>query len=162
MAKLNFDFEFIEARDRADSDPEAAKEALLIVVERLRKSSDVSPEIVGFLSDAIEQSMSLRKSLRGPALLKALKLQIGHRPRSKTSWLYVGRAYQQSLDAKATHEQTKHDMKLRFGISESTAYKQWKTWCESEAQIAEINRQIDQEDHESTMLNSCHPLRHDT
>ncbi len=119
MARLDFDVRVHDALRRADADPDAAAEALLIAADYLRRGEPLPRLLVEHLAGAIEAAMGKPAARRGSELLHELKLTARNR-RPASDWLDVGAAFEQLVDDGASDTAAKTRVAADFGISETT------------------------------------------
>jgi hypothetical protein len=141
MAKLDFDAQFFDAWIRADSDPDAAASALLIVAARLRERVELTSAIVDFLAGAIEASMHRPQKSRGKALLRELKLASANRRTVKADWVEVGKAFAMLKGPGASQNSVASQVAADFNISESTATQMWKHYLKANNENDRINNE---------------------
>ena len=135
MAKLDFDVRAHDALSRADSDPDAAAEALLIAAEYLRAGTPPPRDLADHLAGAIEASMRKPRDKRGAALLLELKLTARNR-RPAADWFAVGAAFERLVDDEALTDSTaKMKVAQDFHISESTALAYVKAYRKALASV---------------------------
>jgi hypothetical protein len=126
MVKLDFDMQFSSARYRADRDPDAAAEALLIFAARLREGRELTPDLVDYVAGAIEASMGKPQKKRGPALLRELNLTAGNRRPTNVDHIAAGRDFDALVESGRSQNSAAAQIAADFGISETTATKFWK------------------------------------
>lgn len=116
MPRLSFDAAAADAIAKAESDPQGATDALLILAHYLRAGQPVPHNLAAWVADAIEASMGKPHEVRGGALLRELNLT-AHGRRPAASWVDVGMFVAAREGSKI---EAIHDAAARWGIDETT------------------------------------------
>src|SRR6185369_16148447 len=143
MAKIDFDADFLDAANRAPSDPDAAAKALLIVAARLREGYvSKGSDYARYLADAIEASMSKPREKRGRALLLELHLAAENR-RPASDQYAVGAALEALQGNELSQRARVWTVAKQFQISTATVIRSWKKYREGVAETLRVNREND-------------------
>ena len=137
MAKLpTFDTRVVEALTLAESDPNAAAQALLLAAEYLRSGEPMPRALADHLAGAIGAAMGDDKVFSGKALLQNLKLTAKN-ARPKGDYYEVGLVVEASLRAGNNISTALDDVAAdpRFKIeSRATARKLYKQYLGARAE----------------------------
>jgi hypothetical protein len=117
-----------EAILAATANPDAAAKVLLIAARHLRTGRPMPDNLRSFLASAFEVSMTKRKSLRGPSLLKELMLTYGNKRPSDVSIYSVGNDFQRLIDQGVSQNKAASEVADKYEISVATARRKWKEW----------------------------------
>lgn len=135
MVMFTFDLTFFGESVNADSDPEAAAQALLVIARRLREGKQLKPDIVEFLAGAIESAMAKPQKHRGAALLRELKLTSGNRRPSRANQFEMCKEFEALVSCGHSQNSAAFEMSDRFNISQSTAIRIWKDYLANQEEI---------------------------
>lgn len=126
MVKLpNIDFDAMDLLDRAEANPKAAAEVLLLAARYMREGKVLPENIAEHLAGAFEASMHKPQAQRGRALLLELHLSASnHRP-ADVCWYELGQRFDELLSSGASKNATASQVAVEFRISESTAKRIW-------------------------------------
>jgi hypothetical protein len=124
------DWAFFEHSQNADSDPDAAAQALLVFARRVKNREPLKPEVAAFIADAFEKSMTLPQKQRGAALLRALKLTYGGRRPVKANYYHVGKEFDRLTESGEKRSGAIIELALRYEIDESTVVRLLKEYRE--------------------------------
>jgi hypothetical protein len=138
MAKIDFDTQFFQAQSRAERDPHAAVEALIILAAYMREGRELTPDIVEYFAGAIEASKGKPPKEFGAALLRNLNLTAGNRRPVNVDERNLGRAFDDLMASGESQNAAATQIAVAFGISESTAVRLWKEHRRIEEEIERI------------------------
>lgn len=134
------DFEASDAMAAAPSDPRAAAWVLLVAAKYLRSGEKMPHDLRCYLADAFDRSMKKSAPYRNKALLLALHLSSSGRRPVKVSYLDTGQAFDALIESGESPNSAKSQVAADFGISESTAVRQWKQYRAAMEEYSRICR----------------------
>ena len=111
----------------AESDPEAAKDALLIAAGYIKRGVPLPGNLADHIAGAIEAAMAKPKERRAKALTDELSLSAVNR-RPKADWALVGADVERHISEEANEDKALLDMSDKYGISKSTTLRYWNTY----------------------------------
>lgn len=115
------------AVSNAESSPEAAKDALLIAADYLKRGVPLPGILASHLADAIGAAMAKPQELRAKALTDELLLSAVNR-RPSANWLLVGAAVERHISQGASKDRALLDVSDEYGISKTTTKRYWKEY----------------------------------
>lgn len=130
--KLSLDHFFSDeaatnALANAESDPEAAKDALLIAADYINRGVPLPGILANHIAKAIEAAMAKPKKLRAKALTDELRLSaVNCRP--KADWLSIGADVEFHISKGASQDRALLDVSVQYRVSKSTAERYWKEY----------------------------------
>lgn len=126
MAKINLDVRGIELLNRAEANPDAAAEVLLLAAEYIRAGKPLPDDIAEHLAGAFEAAMCKPQKMRGRALLRELHLTAGNRRPADVDWYALGQRFQELLAKGESENAAATQIGVEFNIDDSTAKRVWK------------------------------------
>lgn len=126
MAKLpNIDFDAMDMLKRAEANPDAAAQVLLLAAQYIREGQVVPENIADHLAGAFEAAMQKPQSQRGKALLQELHITAtNHRP-ADVDWYALGQKFDELVNVGESQNAAASQVAVEFDISESTAKRIW-------------------------------------
>ncbi len=122
-----------DALAKAESDPEAAKDALLIAADYIKRGVPLPGILAHHIAGAIEAAMAKPKELRAKALTDELRLSAVNR-RPKADWALVGADVEHHINE---HQRGKDrallDVSERHNIDKRTAERYWRKYKQRSA-----------------------------
>lgn len=124
MVKLpNFDgFDLVM---RAEANPDAAAEVLLLAAEYMRRGEALPVHVADHLAGAFEAAMRKPKRNRGQALLLELHITAANRRPTDVDWYELGKRFDELLSEGSSESEAGSQVAVEFKISESTAKRVW-------------------------------------
>jgi len=116
-----------DALANAESDPEAAKVALLIAADYVRRGAPLPGNLADHIAGAIEAAMAKPKNLRAKALTYELRLSAVNR-RPKADWALIGSDVERHITRGASQDRALLDVSDKYGLSKSTAERYWNDY----------------------------------
>jgi hypothetical protein len=128
MAKLpNIDFEAMDLLKRAEANPDAAAQVLLLAARYMREGQVVPENITAHLAGAFEAAMQKPQSQRGKALLLELHITATNQRPADVDWYALGQRFDELVNMGESQNAAASQIAVEFGISESTAKRIWST-----------------------------------
>lgn len=112
---------------RADSDPDAAKDTLLIAAGYIRRGEALPGNLAQYLAEAIEAAMAKPEKFRAKALTDELKLTAQNR-RPAGYWATIGGEVETLIKEGSTRENAFSEIGEQHGISQETVKRYWKIY----------------------------------
>lgn len=123
-----FDSKAIDALNWADSHADAARDALLMAAEYMRRGEALPPALAQYLCEAIECAMAKdNPKERARALTTELKLTAINR-RPKGYWLDIGGDACELLDSGATQDSAFAEVAEKYNTSPDTVRNYWREY----------------------------------
>ncbi len=126
MARINLDVRGIELLGRAEANPDAAADVLLLAANYMRAGKPLPDDIAEHLAGAFEAAMSKPQKNRGPALLRELHLTAGNRRPADVDWYELGLRFDRLLAEGNSVNAVASQVGVEFGVDDSTAKRIWK------------------------------------
>lgn len=114
----------------ADSNPDAAKDALLIAAGYIRRGETLPGDLAQHLAEAIEAAMAQPVKLRAKALTDELKLTAKNR-RPKDDWASIGREVEILINGGCTQEKAFGDIADQYKMSPETVKRYWQIYAQA-------------------------------
>lgn len=109
---------------RAESDPDAARDALLVAAGYIRRGEAFPGNLADHLAGAIEAAMAKPEKHRAKALTDELNLTANN-ARLSGDWMTIGDDVERLIEGGSTQKKAFADIGLRYGISVSTVKRFW-------------------------------------
>lgn len=111
----------------SESDPEAAKDALLIAAGYIRRGEVLPGNLADNLAGAIEAAMAKPPRLRAKAFTDELRLTAKNR-RPASNWISIGAEVERQIKGGKNQETAIGDVEANTDISFSTIQRYWKEY----------------------------------
>jgi hypothetical protein len=127
LVKLNFDVVAFEVLRRAESDPEAAAEAMRIAARYLRDERPLPMGLGDWLANALDDAALKPAPYRAKALTEALHLTAKNR-RPAGDWLLLGSEFDVRMRPGSTINSVAADIAALYDIDARTAKRYWRRY----------------------------------
>lgn len=115
------------AVSNAASNPEAAKDALLIAADYLKRGVPLPGILASHLADAIEAAMEKPEKLRAKALTDELRLTANNR-RPRKNYVHIGAEIEREISDHGNEEMALLKISEIHNIDKSTAWRYWQDY----------------------------------
>jgi hypothetical protein len=130
-----------DALARAESDHDAARDALLIAAEYIRRGEALPGNLADHIAGAIEAAMVKPQKVRAKALTDKLHLTANNR-KPKKDYVSIGAEIERHISKHSSEDKALLDICEIHNIGKSTAWRYWQDYQSASKKEIQFRRTI--------------------